>query len=217
MAYGPCVAQPKISWVSFRAMLATDTEARRFVADHYGRRAADIRVLGTGEWSRAYAFVLDGREAVIRFGDHVEDFRKDQVMAAHSCAALPIPAVIEIGAAGNGYFAVSERAPGELLDGLDGAGMRAALRGLLDALDALRAIDVSSTQGYGIWAPDGSGSAASWAQTLLAIGQETERVPGWRVALAASSVGTGRSTWAMPGCGSWPRACRMSATSCTAT
>jgi hygromycin-B 4-O-kinase len=62
------------------------------------------RGLGAGEWSRAYTFVLDGREAVIRFGDHVEDFCKDQVMAMHCCAALPVPEVLEIGAAGDGYF-----------------------------------------------------------------------------------------------------------------
>jgi hygromycin-B 4-O-kinase len=170
-------------------MSVTDAEACRFVADHYGRRAADVGALGAGDWSRAYAFVLDGRAAVIRFGGHVEDFRKDQVMAAHSCAALPIPAVIEIGATGDGYFAVSERAPGELLDGLDGAGMRAVLPGLLAALDALRAIDVSGTEGYGIWAPDGTGPEPSWAQALLAISRETARVPGWRAALAASPVG----------------------------
>jgi hygromycin-B 4-O-kinase len=161
------------------------------VAHYYGRRAVDVRALGGGEWSRAYAFVLDGKEAVIRFGGYVEDFRKDQVMTAHSCATLPIPAVIEIGAASDGYFAVSERAHGELLDGLDGPGMRAALPGLLATLDALRAIDVSGTKGYGIWPPNGTGPAASWAQALLAISQETARVPGWRVALAASPVGTG--------------------------
>jgi hygromycin-B 4-O-kinase len=172
-------------------MPVTDAEARRFVAEYYGQRAEDVRALGAGEWSRADAFVLDGREAVIRFGDYVEDFRKDQVMAAYSCAALPIPAVIEIGATGDGYFAVSECATGDLLDGLDGAGMRAALPGLLAALDTLRAIDVSGTKGYGIWAPDGTGPAASWAQALLAISQETARVPGWRAALAASPVGTG--------------------------
>jgi hygromycin-B 4-O-kinase len=126
---------------------------------------------------------------VIRFGEHVEDFRKDQTMAAYSRAALPIPAIIEIGAAGDGYFAVSERAPGEPLDGLDGTGMQAALPGLLAALDALRAIDVSGTKGYGLWAPDGTGPAASWAQALLGANQETARVPGWRTALAASAVG----------------------------
>jgi hygromycin-B 4-O-kinase len=84
---------------------------------------------------------------------------------------------------------VSERAPGEVLDGLDGPGMRAALPGLLAVLDALRDIDVSGTQGYGIWTPDGTGPAPSWAQTLLAISEETPRVPGWRAALAASPVG----------------------------
>ncbi len=112
-------------------------------------------------------------------------------MAAHSAALLPIPAVIEIGAAGDGYFAVSERAHGELLNGLHGPGMRSALPGLLAALDALRAIDVSGTKGYGIWAPDGTGPARNWAQALLAISQETIRVPGWRSALAASPVGIG--------------------------
>jgi hygromycin-B 4-O-kinase len=172
-------------------MSVTDAEACRFVAGHYGRRATGIRVLGAGEWSRAYGFVLDGRDAVIRFGDHAEDFRKDQVMAAHTSAALPIPGVIEIGAAGDGYFAVSQRAPGDLLDGLDGAGMRAVLPGLLAALDAAHDIDVSSTQGYGIWAPDGTGPAAGWAQALLAISQETARIRGWRAALAASPVGIG--------------------------
>jgi hygromycin-B 4-O-kinase len=172
-------------------MPVTHAEARRFVDEHYGPRAADVRALGAGEWSRAYAFVLDGRKAVIRFGDHVEDFRKDRVMPAYSCGALPVPAVIEIGPAGDGYFAVSERAPGDLLDGLDSTGTRAVLPGLLTALDALRDIDVSSTEGYGIWAPDGTGPAASWAQALLAISQETARVPGWRAALAASPTGTG--------------------------
>jgi hygromycin-B 4-O-kinase len=167
----------------------TDAEAFRFVAGYYGRRAAEVRALGAGEWSRAYALVLDGREVVIRFGLYADDFRKDQVMAAHSSAALPVPSVLEIGAAGDGYFAVSERAHGGLLDGLDGPGMRAVLPGLLGVLDALRAIDVPAARGYGIWAPKGTGPAPSWAQALLAISDETPRVPGWRAALAASPVG----------------------------
>ena len=116
----------------------------------------DVRALGAGEWSQAYAFVLDGREAVIRFGGYAEDFRKDQVMAAHGSAAMPVPAVIEMGAVGNRYFAVSERAHGELLDGLDGAGMRAVLPG-----PAGRDVDVSGSEGCGIWTPDGTCPAAS--------------------------------------------------------
>jgi hypothetical protein len=55
---------------------------------------------------------------VIRFGQHAEDFFKDRDMAAYSRADLPIPAVREIGPAADGYFAVSERAPGQLLNDL---------------------------------------------------------------------------------------------------
>jgi hygromycin-B 4-O-kinase len=164
-------------------MPVTDAAARRFVAEHYGSRVTDVRALGAGEWSRAYAMVLDGRRVVIRFGDHVEDFGKDRVMAAHGCAALPIPAVIEIGAADDGYFAVSEQATGEPLDGLGEPGMRVVLPGLLAALDAIRQVSVPGSRGYGIWAPDGIGPAASWPQALLAINQETTRVSGWRAAL----------------------------------
>lgn len=57
-------------------------------------------------------------------------------MAAHSCPALPVPAVTEIGRAEIGptriavYFAVSERAPGRILNDLDAAGLRAVLPGL---------------------------------------------------------------------------------------
>ena len=167
----------------------TDAEAHRFIASHFGAAATDVRFLGAGDWSRAYSIALDGREAVIRFGDHVEDFRKDQAMARHSSATLPVPAVIEIGTTGDGFFAVSERASGELLDSLDEAGMRATLPGLLTAMDTLRHIDATGTAGYGIWAPDGTGPAASWAQALLGVNRETARVPGWRAALAASPVG----------------------------
>ena len=34
--------------------------ARRFIADRYGDRASGPALLGAGEWSRAYAFTLDG-------------------------------------------------------------------------------------------------------------------------------------------------------------
>ena len=164
--------------------------ASDFVARRYGDRAAGLRALGAGEWSHAYSLVLDGREMVIRFGGYVEDFRKDQVMAAHGSQALPVPAVAEIGQAGDGFFAVSERVAGGLLDQLDAAGMRAVLPSLLAALDAVAETDAGG-RGYGIWAPDLTAPAASWRQALLAVGEEAPRVRGWRAALASSPTGSG--------------------------
>jgi len=165
-------------------MPVTDAFAQRFAAGRFGSRASGLRVLGAGEWSRAYAMSLDGRRVVIRFGEHARDFRKDQVMAACNCAALPVPAVTEIGPAGCGYYyAVSERAAGVPLDSLDEPGMRAVLPGLLAALDAIRRTSIRGSRGYGIWAPSRRAPAATWPQALLAISQETSRVPGWRAAL----------------------------------
>ncbi len=166
-------------------------EAQRFVTVRYGRRASRLRLLGAGEWSLAYAFTLDGQPAVIRFGRYGADFLKDQVMAAYSSADLPVPIIRETGPTSDGYFAVSDRAPGRLLNDLDGASLRTALPGLLRALDALRAIEAPAGGGYGIWAPDGTAPATTWPQALLAVSEETARVPGWRAALAASPTGPG--------------------------
>jgi len=168
-------------------------EAQRFIESRYGKRAGELSALGAGEWSWAFAFTLDGRRMVARFGRHGEDFAKDTVMAAHSSPGLPIPQVLEVGAATEGFFAISERADGQFLDALDAAGMRRALPALLRALDAARAIDISATMGYGAWSADGSVSHRSWAEALLDIAYDPpdSRTHGWRAALSTSPIGDG--------------------------
>jgi len=144
-------------------------------------------------------------------------------MAAHSCPALPVPAVTEIGRAEIGptriavYFAVSERAPGRILNDLDAAGLRAVLPGLLTALDAARDIDVTGSGGYGLRDPGGRGPYLTWPDALLACNQETERIPSWRAALERSPSARARSTRPTADCSVSSRACRKSATSFTAT
>ena len=39
-----------------------------FLRRRYGDRATTPTPLGAGEWSNAYAFTLDGHDAVARFG-----------------------------------------------------------------------------------------------------------------------------------------------------
>jgi hygromycin-B 4-O-kinase len=163
-----------------------EADARRFIAYRYGTRASGLALLGAGEWSRAYAFTLDGRAAVVRFGAYGDDFAKDQVMAGFSSPGLPIPAVMELGRTADGYFVVSARAFGVLLDELDEAGMRAVLPSLLSALDAIRDIDIADSAGYGIWAPDCTGPNASWQAALLSVAEDHDRIAGWRRALETS-------------------------------
>src|ERR671919_2762249 len=101
---------------------AADAEA--FLVARFGRDVGEVSPIDHGEWSRAYAFRRDGAEYIIRFSALDEDFRKDRIAARYSSPALPIPAVVEIGETGDGFFAISERAPGRFLDDLDEDQMR---------------------------------------------------------------------------------------------
>jgi hygromycin-B 4-O-kinase len=79
-------------------------DAARFLASRYGDRASSLELIGAGEWSRAYAFSLDGKEAIIRFGDYGEDFAKDAFMGALATPGIPIPRVLDMGEAARGLL-----------------------------------------------------------------------------------------------------------------
>lgn len=161
-------------------------EAQQFVRRQFTGRAADLSPIGEGEWSSAFAMTLDGKDVVIRFGGYVDDFVKDRAMAAHRSGRLPIPRVLEVGATENGYFAVSDRVRGALLDDVDGPGIRAALPSMLSALDAIRDINLCGTRGFGLWRADGAAPFASWADYLLDVARDGGRISGWRARLETS-------------------------------
>ncbi len=130
-------------------------------------------------------------EYVVRFSPLEEDFRKDQLAAAFAEPRLPIPRLVDLGDAFDGYYTIAERAWGTYLDSLDTDGMRRALPSLLQAIDAMREADVSGTAGYGVWDATGRAPAASWAEALLLVGEDASgsRLDGWRDALARSPTG----------------------------
>jgi hygromycin-B 4-O-kinase len=168
-------------------------DAERFLRDRYGGRAGAPAPIGAGEWSRVFAFSLDGQEMAVKFGAYPEDFGKDAWMAAHSSRSLPIPVVLDSGPAPGGRFAVSRRAHGDFLDQLGEAGMRAVLPGLLTALHAARRLELPGPDGYGPWRPDGTAPYRTWRDALLAVVNDRpgSRTHGWRQALAGSPTGAG--------------------------
>ncbi|MEV0644425.1 phosphotransferase [Phytomonospora sp. NPDC050363] len=173
------------------ARTAPDAEAERFITDRYGPRASPPVLLGAGEWSRAYAFTLDGAEVIAKIGEHGEDFAKDAAVAVLADGVGGVPKVVETGRAGSRHFVVAERAHGTYLDELDGDGMRQVLPSLLSTMRAVRALPAPGS-GYGAWLPDLTAPHATWAQTLTAIsGPEHPRVAGWQRALAESPTGRG--------------------------
>jgi hygromycin-B 4-O-kinase len=168
-------------------------QAEAFLVDHWGTAVEHVSPIGHGEWSTAFAFRHSEGEYVVRFGSFPEDFAKDRLAARYASRELPIPAIVEHGQALGRHYAISERAYGDYIDGLGGAGMRAALPSLLAVLDAARHVELSTTRGYGAWDGDGNAPHPSWRAALLDVAAERpgDRTHGWRNRLAASPVGTG--------------------------
>lgn len=163
-----------------------------FLRDHVRVEVTRVAAIGEGEWSRAFAYEVNGEAFVIRFGALDEDFRKDRIAARFADAALPIPEILSIGEAPGGYYAISRRARGRFLDDLDEDAMQAILPSLLIAFDAMRVTDLTGTRGYGGWGVSGDAPHATWREALLAVGDDLpgSRTHGWRERLAASATGS---------------------------
>jgi hygromycin-B 4-O-kinase len=134
---------------------------------------------------------------VIRFGRYLDDFRKDQLAHAYAAADLPIPEVLDIGPAFDGYYAISTRVSGVPLESLGVAQWLAIVPSVVSALEAMRLTDLSSTSGVGGWGVEGKASHVSWASYLLTVGDDTpdKRTYGWRNRLAISSEGEAAFSW----------------------
>ena len=158
----------------------------------FGPGLPDPQPFAAGAWSRAYAFAVDGRELVVRVGEHGDDYLKDAAAATRFASPrVPVPKVIAYGEAGGLFYAVSERMHGTTLDDLDAGQVTQLLPAFLGMLDEIWSADLAGTTGFGVWRPDGTAPHAGWAQALLEVGEDRPRFPGWRDALAASAIGMG--------------------------
>jgi hygromycin-B 4-O-kinase len=175
-------------------------EAHAFLTRHLGNEPSKMVRLGEGAWSQCFGFVCDGQDLVIRFGKYVADFQKDQ-LAYHryTSSDLPIPEVIEIGEALDGYFAISTRVYGVPLESVPAKQWRALVPAIVAALEAMRMADLSATQGYGGWDADGQAPHDSWRSRLLDVAEDRpdQRGYGWRGRLMTSAEGQATFDWGL--------------------
>jgi aminoglycoside phosphotransferase (APT) family kinase protein len=149
-----------------------------FLESHHGAPVTDVELLSGGSWSAAYGYRVGDRDLVLRLGSAPEWFATDRDAMAYSREGLPVPAVLDIGDAFGGAYAISERYYGRFLEsvGVDEADVAGPT--LMRLLEALRSVS------------DDGRLNASWHAWLLASLRDDPTHPagGWREKLAADSA-----------------------------
>lgn len=172
-------------------------QAEAFLASHLGAAPTNVVLVGEGAWSRCFGFRHSDQDLVIRFGNHVDDFEKDQVAYRYHSAALPIPQVFEIGQVFGGYYAISTRTYGITLESLNAVQWQATIPSLVGVLERLRTADLSTTSGWGGWGAAGDAPMRRWSEHLLAVADDTpdRRTHGWRKQLETWPEGEATFVW----------------------
>jgi aminoglycoside phosphotransferase (APT) family kinase protein len=148
-----------------------------FLASHHGVPVTALELLSGGSWSVAYGYRVGDRELVLRLGSDRKWFEIDRDAMAYSREGLPVPAVLDIGDALGGAYAISERHRGRFLESVESDEADVAGPTLMRLLDALRSV------------PDDGSRDASWHAWLAASLRDdpAQPVSGWRATLAADA------------------------------
>lgn len=172
-------------------------QAQSFLVDQLQLSATEVTLIGEGAWSRCFGFRQGDQTLAIRFGNHVDDFEKDQVAYRYATAALPVPEVYEIGEAFDGYYAISTRIQGVPLEAVSADEWRGLVPAVVAALEAMRTADLTDTTGFGGWDMTRNGGCASWSARLLTVDTDVPemRTHGWRAKLATSPEGDDAFQW----------------------
>jgi len=168
-------------------VISDTKEAISFLETKLGLGVTNVACLKGGEWSTAFEYTLNNKAFVVRFGQHVDDYRRDEIASGYSSVSLPIPKILEVGKAFSGYYAISEKAFGVMLDDISGEEIGSVLPSLFDAIKSASIVDLSNRRGFGIWESDGNAPFNTWSEALkfALTDSPSRRTFGWRDKLSS--------------------------------
>lgn len=168
----------------------TAEESEQFLQKRFGNQDYAVMELGEGGWSYAYSFQHNGIKSVIRWGDVPDNFERDAFAAQFSNDDMPVPPIVEIGESNGRFFAISPFAVGNFLEVVSSKDLETASSSIVKMLRALRAVDMSTSSGFGFWNKDGKGNHDSWKGFLQDDGNSSAEslIKGWKERLPSSPV-----------------------------
>jgi hygromycin-B 4-O-kinase len=121
--------------------------------------------------SQAFSFQTNEGSFVIRVNIHSTSFHKDKYAFEHfATKEIPIPEIIQIGKLDDVYsFAISKKAEGKHINDLTEDEYNITLPDLLRVMDAIHAVDIRNSLGYGKWNLEGNGEFSTWKDFIIAV------------------------------------------------
>lgn len=175
-----------------KALRISLSDTEEFLQNRYGTGISAVNTLGKGVWSYTFYFEQNGRKNVIRWSDVSDNFERDAFAAIFNSDVLPVPLIQEIGEVNDRFFAISPFVEGSFLEALTPTELEATAPSVIKMLRALRAVDMSTSTGFGFWNKDGKGNHDSWREFLLDDKNSSAEslIKGWKGQLQPSPTGT---------------------------
>jgi hygromycin-B 4-O-kinase len=140
-----------------------------------GQPPTDLAPIESGQIAAVYSFDSGGEGYVVRLSteQHAESVKKDQFIAKMLAPTpIPVPPVLHTLKMDDLHVGISPRFSGVQLDQLPRWEYLGLIPAMIESLDDIRRVDISSTEGYGYFDGKGIGPSASWPEYLLGIQNE---------------------------------------------
>jgi len=147
-----------------------EDDAARELLGRIHPHATDLTALAGGEASRAYGFRSNGQDLVLRVNHHASYARDAAVSRRFRQVAVPVPQILQFGRHGSHFWAISERALGILLEGLDAGQHMSLMDAMATTMIAIHRTPIEDTSGYGLITESGNAAHATWRDFLTGDG-----------------------------------------------
>lgn len=147
-----------------------------FLSQNFSDAISEIVPLEGGELSSAFSFVSNDEAYVIRIDREDKTYKKDDYVWQHFISEdVQVPEIVKLGTFNEkNYFAISKKCPGKTLDKFSYSETNRVLPAIIKTLDAIHSIDISNTNGYGVWQEWGEAPYKSWKEYISAVADQNQ-------------------------------------------
>ena len=158
--------------------IVTPSQVLTLLNQHFSTPILDLASVDGGQVARVFSFRVEEQEYIVRFNlDRMltSNFPKEAyVIRKLAGTSLPLAPLLYVGRLGDLHFAISSKMPGKMLQEHTPQEVKALLPQILDLLEMAHSVDISETQGYGVFDDQGRGLDSSWHASLLKIADEED-------------------------------------------